>query len=393
MDSKRILYSQYTNPAAYPPLLHSSRILADAGWRVRFVGTGAVGANCLEMPEHENIRIRRMRFAAAGWKQKIHYVLFHFWVVCVALLWRPYWIYASDPFSCLSAFCLIRLGFHVLYHEHDSPAVIAQSRALKLVLSHRRMVARNADLCVVPNHQRAELLRSSTATSRPILEVWNCPSRNESKVNPENIKLHDQFILFYHGSIVPSRLPLSIITALARLNEKIRLHIAGYETVDHPNHLRDLQSAAAHRGISHRINVLGAIPHRAELLAQCRQSHVGLALMPMSSDEPSEATMAGASNKPFDYMACGLALLVSDLPEWRTLFVSNGFGRACKSDSPENIASEIQWLFEHPQETTSMGKKGRQRILEDWNYETQFQPVLEYMNPGALAVPANSLVP
>ena len=33
---KRVVYVQYTNPAAYPPLEHSSRILADAGWQVLF---------------------------------------------------------------------------------------------------------------------------------------------------------------------------------------------------------------------------------------------------------------------------------------------------------------------------------------------------------------------
>jgi hypothetical protein len=29
---KRVLYLQYTNPAGYPPLEHSSGILADSGW-------------------------------------------------------------------------------------------------------------------------------------------------------------------------------------------------------------------------------------------------------------------------------------------------------------------------------------------------------------------------
>jgi MFS family permease len=33
----RVLYIQYTNPAGYPPLQHSSRILASAGWQVLFL--------------------------------------------------------------------------------------------------------------------------------------------------------------------------------------------------------------------------------------------------------------------------------------------------------------------------------------------------------------------
>ena len=40
---RRILYVQYTTPAGYPPLEHSSRILADRGWEVQFLGSGASG--------------------------------------------------------------------------------------------------------------------------------------------------------------------------------------------------------------------------------------------------------------------------------------------------------------------------------------------------------------
>lgn len=67
---KRILYIQYTNPAGYPPLEHSSRILADAGWQVLFLGTGALGAAALRFPPHSNVRVRllklsRMSFAGS----------------------------------------------------------------------------------------------------------------------------------------------------------------------------------------------------------------------------------------------------------------------------------------------------------------------------------------
>ena len=56
----RILYVQYTNPAGYPPLEHSSRMLADAGWEVLFLGTGALGAGALRFPQHLNIEVRQM---------------------------------------------------------------------------------------------------------------------------------------------------------------------------------------------------------------------------------------------------------------------------------------------------------------------------------------------
>ena len=38
--TRRILYIQFTDPAVYPPLEHSSRLLADRGWEVLILGTG-----------------------------------------------------------------------------------------------------------------------------------------------------------------------------------------------------------------------------------------------------------------------------------------------------------------------------------------------------------------
>src|SRR5438094_4610293 len=95
----RILYLQYTNPAGYPPLEHSSRILAGEGWQVLFLGTGALGADMLRFAPHERIHVRQMRFSPAGWRQKLHYLQFCLWVIFWVLRWRPQWVYASDPLS------------------------------------------------------------------------------------------------------------------------------------------------------------------------------------------------------------------------------------------------------------------------------------------------------
>ena len=101
--------------------------------------------------------------------------------------------------------------------------------------------------------------------------------------------------------------------------------------------------------------------------------------MPLGTKDVNESAMAGASNKPFDYLACGLALLVSDLPDWRNLFVQPGYGLACDPEDSESIARQLRWFFQHPAETRSMASKGRQRIIAEWHYERQFAPVLDYV--------------
>jgi glycosyltransferase involved in cell wall biosynthesis len=86
--------------------------------------------------------------------------------------------------------------------------------------------------------------------------------------------------------------------------------------------------------------------------------------------------MTGASNKAFDYLASGLPLVVSDLPDWRAAYVEPGYALACNPQDAESIASAVRRLLDDPALARSMGESGRQRILKEWNYEACFRPVL-----------------
>jgi glycosyltransferase involved in cell wall biosynthesis len=181
--------------------------------------------------------------------------------------------------------------------------------------------------------------------------------------------------VLFHGSIVPARLPLTVIHALARLPSHVRLLIAGYETIGHPGYLRTLALAAEELEIGSRVEFSGTLSSHSALMRHCATCHVGLALMPRTTDDFNERTMLGASNKPFDYLACGLAVLVTDLPDWRATYVDPGYGLACDPDSPESVAAALDWFLAHPAERIAMGERGRRRILEDWNYDSRFEVV------------------
>jgi glycosyltransferase involved in cell wall biosynthesis len=170
-----------------------------------------------------------------------------------------------------------------------------------------------------------------------------------------------------------------VIDALARLPAAIKLRVIGYETVGHRGYVEELRHAARMFGVEDRIQILGVVPSRCELLNWCRQSDVGLAFMPKNSDDLNEQSMVGASNKPFDYLSSGLALLVSDRADWHTMFVDGGYGLACDIQSPESIAANIKWFLDNPKETRLMGERGRQKVLGTWNYEAQFEPALRML--------------
>jgi glycosyltransferase involved in cell wall biosynthesis len=377
---KRIIYVQYTNPAAYPPLEHSSQILAENDWDVLFLGTGALGADKLRFDESRRIRVRRMRFQPPGVRQKLHYALFNLWCLGWFLRSRPDCVYFSEMQSCPLGLVAALAGMRTIFHEHDIPQSAAGvfSRCLQW---SRNQFARRAALCVAPNAKRAEYLVRSTGARRAPVVVWNCSRTVE--VSPPRSGLDEGNLrLLYHGSIVPDRLPLTVIEALAALPANVTLTVVGYETTGSRGYVEALRKRAAELGVGDRLKILGTLATRRELISTCRSHDVGLALMPLESRDPNLGSMAGASNKPFDYLACGLALLVSSLPDWQEMFVTPGYGLSCNPSSAESVAATVRTFAAQPETIRSMGARGRQRVIDEWNYEHQFRPVLELLGGG-----------
>jgi glycosyltransferase involved in cell wall biosynthesis len=374
----RILYVQYTNPAAYPPLEHSAHILADAGFDVRLIGTSILG-DAIELQPHPRIEVRLRRFRGAGWAQKLNYLGFIGWAASQAIRWQPDWIYASDPLACPIALVLSRLcRARVIYHEHDSPGPgddrAAQSSFARFTLRCRRALGRRAAVCVLPNRTRAELF-GRTVNRDDVLTVWNCPMRADVAPERPN-RPASRLKVVYHGSIVPSRLPRQVIEALAQLPREVTLQIGGYETAGHPGYVQSLLDLAGELGIADRVTFVGTVRQREDLMRLCATGDVGLALLPADSADFNEREMVGASNKPFDYLANGLPVLVADLPEWRTTFIDAGLGRVCDPTSGQSVADALRWFLDHPVERDRMGQSGQTTIAASWNYETTFAPVL-----------------
>jgi glycosyltransferase involved in cell wall biosynthesis len=374
-NTRRVLYVQYTNPAGYPPLQHSSRILADAGWDVAFLGIGAHGADDFQLEAHPRIHTERMRYQRPGPLQKVQYARFATRALEKVVLWKPRWCYASDLWSCPVALWARRLGCRVVYHEHDEPPLSSNSRYVRACLSARRQLAASAELCVLPNEGRRARFQQEHPRARTVV-VWNCPSLREvppAHTEPE----HGDFLVYYHGSIVPQRLPLAVVEALRMLPADVHLRIVGYETIGARGYVGELmQHARAHRveqRVSHQ-----RVATRAELWSLMRDAAVGLALVPLDGAEPNLETMAGASNKPFEYLASELALLFGDRDDWWDLF--GDYGDACEPENADSIATAIGRLYVNRANTRSLGAAGRERILTAWNYEHQFQGVLEMMN-------------
>jgi glycosyltransferase involved in cell wall biosynthesis len=370
-----VLFVQATEPAGYPPLIHASTLMAEAGWDVTFLAAPIAGDQ-LELSPHPRIALRSIPARPSHVMRTPAYAQYIAAVTRLALSLRPDVVYASDPLGAGPGRLAARLaGARLVYHEHDSPA----PGALHPWLARQRAAAaRQAKLVIFPNEARGHNAQIELGFRPDRLRiVWNLP--RVAELPPLAPSAEAPLVLYYHGGISPALLPEAVVDATCRLGGRLRLRIAGSETPGARGYVARLLGTMP-KGKS-PIEYLGQIS-RKDLLTEAARAHIGLALMPRHPEDVNIRHMTGASNKAFDYMAAGLALLVSDLADWRHMFVAPGYACACDPADPDSIVAALGWFLDHAEERGAMAARGRAKIEAEWNYDTVFAPVLADMSDG-----------
>ena len=369
------MFVQATDAAAYPPLVNAAVLMAEQGWQVTVINA-PMAEKELRLPRHELIDVRNLGERPSHVMEKPYFARYTAEAARLAWQLRPDVVYASDQLGAGPGLLAAKAaGARLVYHEHDSPA----SGAPRSVLGGlRARAARAARLVVFPNAERARIAQLELGFEPDRLRiVWNLPRRAELPVVAA--RPDAPLIVYYHGSITPERLPMAVVEAVCRFNGAVRLLLAGYEVASSEGYIARLVEAGTAADGSCRVQYLGLLASHELLLAAASKAHVGLAFMPMRSDDLNMQHMTGASNKIFDYMACNLATVVSDLPDWRQMFVAPGIATACDPENVEQLVAAFGWFIAHPDERRAIAGRNRAKVVKDWNYDTAFVPVMAEM--------------
>ena len=365
----RVLFVQATEAGGYPPIIHASSLFAAAGAKVVILNAPVAGYD-LTLPSVPGVLVRDIAVRPAHLMPKFSYLRYVCAAAQLAATFRPTVVYASDPLGAGPGLLAARLANATLvYHEHDTPKPGALDPRIARL---RKAAARKAPFVIFPNAERARLAQAELGFRDEQLHVvWNVPRRTEL---PDLPPVHgSKLTALYHGSITPERLPESIIAAIAECGMQLRL--IGYEVQGAKGYVSRLLETGRRFG-QNVVDYLGQFS-RDRLLAEAARADVGLALLPLNPDDVNLKYMLGASNKVFDYMASGLALLVPELPDWVGSFVHPGYGRSCNPADMRSLVAQLGWFAANPDQRRSMGAKGRAKIESQWNYEKAFAPVLD----------------
>jgi glycosyltransferase involved in cell wall biosynthesis len=177
--------------------------------------------------------------------------------------------------------------------------------------------------------------------------------------------------LGYIGVVGPEHGSTATIRALAILKRRGRA--AEFECIGPiaDRHRRELLRQSGRLGLS-GVRLRGYMPPGAgwRRIARC---HVGLAVL-----RPEPNLMESFPTKMFEYMALGIPVVASDFPLYRRVVEGAGCGLCVDPDDPQQIADAVAWLLGHPREAAAMGRRGRQAVNEQYNWEIEAEKLLQF---------------
>lgn len=216
-----------------------------------------------------------------------------------------------------------------------------------------------------------------------------CHTPDESEINvgvkSYNVRKTD-FSLAYVGLFAPGHgsveLLMRSLPIMLRQDPNVRIAVAGG---------RQLEPLATELGILDHVDFAGLIP-ADEVCLWLREKEVGVIAY-----DPSKFTDTTVSNKLFYYMAVGIPVLATDMAPTRRIVEEVGCGRIIpRNATPEDVARIVLDLKNSPEECAAMGQRGRQAILDKYNWERDFRHALDTLSAlvgGPAAATATAATP
>ena len=373
----------YANPDHYPPTVNAVHLLARS-CELRIVGRNMGtadrsyprGVRIERLGSPGSARDRERASAAAKLSEYAGFI-----VRAATLLSDADVLYAYDAFAFVAA-CLLQMASShppaLIYQSHEIEHELPPLSTLRgWVVRLERAWARRADLIVFPDAERAARFARTAALERPPLVVPNYPLRELFAACPDLDKLIpqrlDHPVVLYRGTISGAAAAEEIVRATALLRPPTKTLLVGFPGGFSGNELAQLAEAA---GVAQRCSYAGILPY-ADLQPLTLAAAVGLSLYKGTTFDRAATTTA--ANKIYEYAACGLPVVVSDLPGYRKVFEHATWIRFANPFDPASIAKAVQALLDDPQEYARACRDARTAFETNLTYEIAFAPVLEWI--------------
>jgi len=279
-----------------------------------------------------------------------------------------------DPELMLVGLRLKRRGKKVIWdaHEHYPNSILDKyyiARPLRRLISRsfdlfERAVVRWFDYVIyttplVGARYATMKVRSGRVENYPIIEL------------SETLPRQPQEKIIYLGGMSKIRGLVEVAQGFAEVVQKHanwKLCLVGsYSPASFETELRDLVKKL---GVGANVEFIAWVPYDEKEKLSSQAAMGVITYLPYSNNTSC------LPNKLFDYMLVGLPVIASNFPLYREVVEGSQCGLIVDPSKPQEIATAMEYLIEHPDEARRMGENGRRAVLEKFNWEKESQQLL-----------------
>lgn len=276
----------------------------------------------------------------------------------------------------IAAMAAARFRGFTICHFHEYPKVPG-NEGLKVDAQHRvaRRIARSSNITVMPDVYRAAALAAEDRLERSPMVVRNCPRKLAQlpigRLSKAFTGKQGRFTVLFQGAVSENYYADKIIESMPWWPAESVMVFLGPTTSALKQRLLGIAREA---GVAERLVLLQQVPY-SDLFGYTVDADLGLTMIKPHTF--NFAHMAGASNKRYEFMACGIPQITNHGPGMRELVEESGVGLCVDPEIPEEIGRQVTYLLVNEPLRRKMGEQGRRLHLEEYNYEVQFAGVLE----------------
>lgn len=264
----------------------------------------------------------------------------------------------------------------VIYDCHENYPEAIRERAwipewikpglARLVAWLEPAMARHLDavVCVVPDQEerlRRRGCRTVMVRNFPRLEIFKAP---------ENPVKRDEIV--YLGGLSIARGARMLVDIMAAIKESHpRVHMLCLGPFNEPHVRKEVIGYAHGRGLEAEIEYIPLVPHE-DVAGYLYRARIGL----VPWQPHPQLLKLCYPNKVFEYMACALPIVASDLPGLRELIVPARCGFLVEPGLAEAHVSAIRRLLDDPVQAEEMGASGSRYARRHYGWEGERQSLL-----------------
>lgn len=260
---------------------------------------------------------------------------------------------------------LKKAGKHVIFDSHENylgtiPVKVGKNKLGKYIIkkilgAYYKCVVSKYDAVFTVSPNMVDAIKKYNPNT---YMVSNYPSV-ANYVEPQQYKKENFFV--FQGTVYAFSNQDSITKAVNLVKYDVRYKIIGniFE-----NEIKSIEE----NDVNKRVDTIGWM-NKEDLDRNMQQSIGGIVIFDYIAECCFKEGQLG-SNKIFEYMLCGLPVICTDFTLWKELIIDKyQCGICVEPGNVEQIKEAMEWIVENPDEARAMGKRGKEAILNDLNWE------------------------